>query len=143
VPLLIAAPGIGSHGQICRRTVESLDIYPTLVDLCGLSHAPSSLQGTSLHRLLRDPDAKWDRPAMSQVVRGTGSGDTFGYSLRTERYRYTAWFGKETGEELYDYLNDPRELVNLANHPETDAIRASLRKRLKDCAASRGREIDI
>jgi uncharacterized sulfatase len=143
VPLLIAAPGIGSHGQICRRTVESLDIYPTLVNLCGLSDAPSSLQGTSLHRLLHDPDAKWDRPAMSQVVRGTGSGDAFGYSLRTERYRYTAWFGKETGEELYDYSNDPRELVNLANHPETDAIKASLRKGLKDCAASRGRRIDI
>lgn len=139
VPLIFAGPGVG-RGQVCHRTTEHLDIYPTVAELCRLSNAPTNLQGVSLSRLLQHPGAVWERPAVSQVVRGVKDR---GYSIRTERYRYTAWFGQETGEELYDYEKDPRELVNLATDPSLVKLKHSLRARLDVIAASRGSNHDL
>ncbi|MBN9122698.1 MAG: DUF4976 domain-containing protein, partial [Planctomycetes bacterium] len=70
--------------------------------------------------------AKWDKPALTQVSRGTptATGETtgknpwfLGYSVRTERYRYTEWDGGKKGVQLFDYDKDPGELKNLANDP--------------------------
>jgi iduronate 2-sulfatase len=45
-----------------------------------------------------------------------------GYSMRTERFRYTEWQNRKTGEvltrELYDHDKDPQENVNAADQPE-------------------------
>lgn len=139
VPLIFAGPGVG-RGQVCHRTTEHLDIYPTVTELCQLSEAPSSLQGVSLSGLMKDPRMAWDRPAISQVFRGQKN---HGYSIRTERYRYTLWIGDETGEELYDYEKDPRELVNLANDSSLVKLKQSLRERLDAIAASRGSNLDL
>lgn len=65
VPLILAGPGIRS-GQVCGRTVEHLDIYPTLVELCDLAHVPAGLQGQSLRPLLRNSDIAWDKPAVTE-----------------------------------------------------------------------------
>lgn len=112
VPLIIAAPGQKSKGTVCERTVELLDIYPTLADLCGL-RPEHELHGKSLKPLLENPKNAWDKPAFTQVWR-SGFG---GYSVRTERYRYTEWeFGKR-GVELYDYEKDPEETTNRADDP--------------------------
>src|SRR5262249_5650505 len=106
VPLLIGGAGVQAAGRGCRRTVEHADIYPTLVELCGLRAAPSALHGRSLMPLLRDPRAPWNYPAVSQVLRATGQKRVMGYSLRTERYRYSFWNEGREGEELYDYEKD-------------------------------------
>ena len=52
-----------------------------------------------------------------------------GYSIRTERYRYTEWGGGEYGAELYDYQSDPEEYTNLAGDPSQGAT-LNLMKRL-------------
>lgn len=111
VPLLIAAPGRKGNGSSSSRTVELLDLYPTLADLCGLE-PPAGLHGRSLVPLLDRPTRRWNHPAITQTQRGSG---VMGYSLRTERYRYTEWGrdGRE-GRELYDHETDPAELHNLA-----------------------------
>jgi len=41
-----------------------------------------------------------------------------GYTVRTERWRYTEWDGGKKGIQLYDYEKDPGELKNLAEAPE-------------------------
>ena len=111
-PLIISVPGLRTAGKMCRRTVELVDIYPTLADLTGLK-PPDSLEGFSLVPLLKNPLAKWDHPAFTQVQRG----DTPGHSVRTEDWRYTEWgFGK-MGAELYNEKTDPQELNNLAGEP--------------------------
>ena len=60
-----------------------------------------------------------------------------GYSIRTERYRYSMWGDGKFGEELYDYHNDPREMRNLASS-ET-ARRQQLRSRLDGILKERGK----
>jgi arylsulfatase A-like enzyme len=138
VPFMMAGAGVSAAGKSCRRTSEHLDVYPTLAELCGLQGAPTNLQGRSLVPLLANPDAAWDRPAVSQVSRRVASGPIMGYSLRTERYRYTTWAGGAEGEELYDYDTDPRELRNLASDRESAPLKAQMRARLEQIATSRG-----
>ena len=138
-PLMLCGAGVESRGKTCARTVEFLDIYPTLVELCGLSNVPTHLHGTSLRPLLKNPNAAWDRPAITQVQRQPQrpEGPIHGYSMRTERYRYTMWDRGKEGEELYDYTTDPRELKNLATANESSAVKAALRARMLNIVDSR------
>jgi iduronate 2-sulfatase len=130
VPLIIAAPDLQAPGQPSHRTVELLDLYPTLADLCRLP-APDHLQGVSLRPLLEDPDAPWDRPAFTQTHRAR---DRRGYSIRTAHWRYTEWHGGAAGTELYDHRTDPAELHNLAADPAHAATAAQLSELLKPIA---------
>jgi uncharacterized sulfatase len=136
-PLIMCGAGVSARGQACSRTVEFLDMYPTLADLCGLSDVPKRLHGTSLRPLLENPRAFWDRPAVTQVQRARPAGAVRGYSLRTERYRYSMWDEGREGEELYDYSKDPRELKNLATAGEATALKNGLKSRLQTILASR------
>jgi uncharacterized sulfatase len=129
VPLIIAAPGMKGQGKASPRLVEHVDLYPTLVDLCGFP-VPAGLPGRSLRALLDDPAGPGKPAALTQVRRGGGMMDAEGfkgYSIRTERYRYTEWDGGRRGVQLYDHESDPNELHNLA----TDADHAGTVSRLK------------
>jgi iduronate 2-sulfatase len=138
VPLVLAGAGVPAKGKACRRTVEHLNLYPTLAEMCGLEKVPSYLQGKSMLPLLSNPDGPWDRPAMTQVGRTLGSVPVMGYSLRSERYRYTMWGnGGAEGEELYDYDADPREVKNLAKDSNSAGIKAKLRMELERICAAR------
>ncbi|HBE43428.1 MAG TPA: iduronate-2-sulfatase [Bacteroidales bacterium] len=126
VPLIISVPGSKKSGKICRRTVELVDVYPTLAELTG-QIPPSDLEGNSLVRLLKNPKAGWKHPAYTQVQRGTVPG----HSVRTEKWRYTEWgFGKE-GSELYNEISDPHELRNLAGDPAYAGIVKDMKALLK------------
>jgi uncharacterized sulfatase len=126
VPLLMAAPDQKTKGKGCPRTVELVDIYPTLADLCGLT-PPPGLAGKSLKPLLDNPTAAWDKPAFTQVWRGSFAG----HSVRTERWRYTEWDEGKEGMELYDYNTDPDEKKNLAQNPQFGSTLAELKAMVK------------
>jgi uncharacterized sulfatase len=138
IPFIMAGPGVHAGG-FCRRTTEHLDIYPTLVEFFHLENAPSNLQGTSLMPLLKNPMAAWEKPAITQLRRGYGKDKPagIGYSIRTERYRYTSWEGAQTAEELYDYQTDPREQRNLATDSALQGIKTSLRQQLQSIRKTR------
>ena len=126
IPLMFAGPGISAVGKPSPRTVEFLDIYPTLVDLCGLP-ARSDLEGKSLAPLLRNPTAPWDKPAYTYLHHG----DFLAGSVRTERYRYTEWDADGKIAELYDYESDPSEMHNLARDPKQQQNVATMKRLLK------------
>ena len=113
MPLIIAAPGL-TRDATTARPVELLDLYPTLADLCGIT-APENLEGKSLRPLLTDPvTADWEKPAVTQIWH---SRRAWGYSIRTDRYRYTEWLAGRAGRELYDHSRDADEVHNLAGLP--------------------------
>lgn len=120
VPLIISAPGMKNRGKATAGLAELIDLYPTLADLCGLP-APKNLPGRSLRPLLDDPTRKGKPIAMTQVYRRTKTRpwQRFkGYTIRTQRWRYTEWDGGKRGIELYDHDNDPAEFTNLAKNPK-------------------------
>jgi len=122
-PMIIADPrSTTSLGQTCNRPVGLIDIYPTLVDLCGLP-IPESLDGVSLDPLLANPELNTPEQCLPELtIQGRGN-----YSLRDEEWRYTQYF--DGGEELYNHKKDPYEWVNLATdggHEEVKAYFSSL-----------------
>jgi arylsulfatase A-like enzyme len=117
-PLMIIAPGITRLGQRCPRSVSFIDIYPTLIDVCGLT-PKKELEGKSLLPLLKDPKAKWDRPALTTHGRNN-------HSLRSQRWRYIRY--SDGTEELYDHNNDALEWNNLANDPKYAGVKKQFAK---------------
>ncbi len=127
-PMIFSAPRQNRPGAKTDALAEFVDIYPTLCELCGLP-IPEGLEGTSLVPVMEDPDRPWKKAAFSQYPRGK----IMGYSMRTDRYRYTQWLPRDGGRpsvgheyvppnglvasELYDHQTDPQENVNLANRP--------------------------
>jgi len=114
--LMMVVPGVTKAGQRCGRPVSMLDIYPTLIELCGL-RSRSELQGRSLVPLLKDPAAEWDRPALT-----THGKDN--HSLRTERWRYIRY--SDGTEELYDHSKDEMEWQNLSGDPQYAQVKQRL-----------------
>jgi len=131
-PMIIADPRRKSAGRASPRTVQYLDMYPTLADLCGLPR-PKQLEGASLRPLLDNPEAAWDRPAYTVQVRGW----FIGRSVRTERWRYTEWDEGRRGAALYDHAADPHEMRNLAADPKHAATVSQLRKLLREGPVSK------
>ena len=133
-PLIIKAPGAKGNGQACRRIVEFVDVYPTLTALADIP-TPQAVEGRSLVPLLKNPIAKWDGQAITQVLRPADKRlpePVMGRSIRTERWRYSDWGEGKHGIELYDHHADPMEFNNLALKPdkESKAVMKSLRKTL-------------
>jgi iduronate 2-sulfatase len=113
-PLMIRHPGLAQPGKVSRAIVETVDIFPTLAELCGLT-PPSGLDGRSLRPQLNDPATPAAKPAHGFWTGGQRT-------VRTERWRLTVQSRKETAAarvELFDYQTDPDETRNhAAAHPE-------------------------
>jgi len=132
-PLILSAPGMRARGRHTRALVEFVDIYPTLAELAGLP-LPGHLEGTSFKPLLDDPEQPWKTAAFSQYPRTYQGQRLMGYSMRTDRYRFTRWVdrhdpSKVVAVELYDHQTDPQENVNIANDPANADLVARLTRR--------------
>ncbi|MCA9080921.1 MAG: DUF4976 domain-containing protein, partial [Planctomycetaceae bacterium] len=117
-----------------ERIVEFIDLYPTVADLAGLK-PPRDLPGVSLRPLLDDPHLEWERPAFTQILRPGEPEHIMGRVISTARYRYIEWGGGEQGRELYDVVNDPQEVTNLANEPELQTVVKRLSQLFREHAA--------
>lgn len=122
-PLIIRAPGAKGNGTPSPRVVEFVDVYPTLTSIANVE-SPKNLEGRDLSPLLRDPIAKWDGYAVTQVLRPADDRlktQVMGCSIRTDRWRFTEWAEGSEGVELYDHHSDPMEFNNLAINPDDQA----------------------
>ncbi len=143
IPFIVAGPGV-LKGTVCDQPVSLIDIYPTFMDICGMSDEPNKntnhqyLDGHSVKPLLSDPSANpWGGPdaALSVVASidrlkmgEPGKVERQHYSLRTKKYRYVLCNDGE--EELYDHDIDPYEWKNLASDPRYTGIKTDLQNKL-------------
>jgi arylsulfatase A-like enzyme len=149
-PLIFSAPGL-KPGKSTSPT-EHIDIFPTLCNLTGVP-VPAQLEGKSLQPIMLNNKASVKEFAISQYPRklkkeeaqklGYANGKLMGYSLRTDKYRYTIWMNDFTSKqtydakkmyaaELYDYVKDPLEKVNVVNDKKYKAISADMYKKMID-----------
>jgi iduronate 2-sulfatase len=133
IPLLVRAPGITRPGTHTDALVETVDLYPTLVELAGLPapRGPQPIEGRSFAATLRDA-AIPTKPAVFHAYPRTrpGDGQIIGRAVRTAVHRLVEWkkpgAASETADlELYDYVDDPHETRNHA--ADRPALVASLR----------------
>jgi arylsulfatase A-like enzyme len=125
-PLIVSAPDMKTAGAHTKSLVEYVDIYPTLCDLAGLP-LPSHLEGKSFKPLMENPTRVWKSAAFSQYPRANGANPLMGYSMRTDRYRFTVWVSRDDHSkidaiELYDHQVDPQENYSIAKKPENKAL---------------------
>jgi iduronate 2-sulfatase len=127
VPFLICHPDATGNGQGCERVVESLDFYPTLVELCGLP-TPPDLEGRSLVTLLQNPRANWDHAGFTVW---SENGKTLrGVAVHKDHWRYAEF--EDGSAMLFDQDQDPEELKNVADDLKNAGVRATLSKLVKD-----------
>ena len=156
VPLIVSVPDQSSVGIETDAFVELVDIFPTLCDACQLP-VPTELEGQSMLPVIENSAREWKSATFSQIrrrqIRNYYHNNTLqsltgidlapddsvdGYSMRTERYRYTEWAGysaqgekiADISAELYDYQTDPDETVNIASFPENAELVTRLSERL-------------
>lgn len=149
VPMIFSSPWI--KPSITSTPSEFVDIFPTLCDLAGLP-IPNHLDGKTLVPAMKDPKVKVKEFSVSQYPRsnskneterlGYANGQCMGYSIRTERYRYTIWMGENyrstkpfdkkllIASELYDYKKDPLETVNVADDENYSAVAKEMHNKM-------------
>jgi arylsulfatase A-like enzyme len=115
IPFVVSAPGVTRPGDRTGQPASMVDVFPTLLELCGLPQV-GGLDGISLVPQLRDQRLR-ERPAISTHKRGN-------HAVRSEHWRYIRY--ADGGEELYDHRSDPHEWTNLAGVPEFQAVKAEL-----------------
>jgi iduronate 2-sulfatase len=130
-PLIIAAPGM-KGGLTTRSLTEFVDIYPTIVDYCGLQ-MPHTTAGTSLRPVLKDPSISTKDAAFTLLTRGS---KLHAQSIRTDRWRFTRWSDGQT--ELFDHDADPEELYEVsAEHVDVVAELTTRIKKLPSLAPNK------
>ena len=121
-PLIVKAPGHTKNGKVANALVETVDIYPTLAELCGFDYE-DDLDGESFVPILKNSEMKGKPYARSFYYRNRALGKT----IKTDAYRIVRWATESDSTvavELYDHRNDPGENINIAsvNKALTDSL---------------------
>jgi arylsulfatase A-like enzyme len=104
--LLIKLPGEKHASNEINTIVESVDLYPTLLDFCEID-PPYDLDGESLLETIQSCKTDKKDSALGFWKDGV--------SIRTDSYRLTKFFREEKPKiELYNHLSDPDENHNIA-----------------------------
>ncbi len=119
VPLIFAGEGIKAN-QRCMEPVGLIDIYPTLLELCGLSPNPDN-EGLSLVRQIQNPKAKRRVGALTTFGKGNSS-------IIFDGYHYIEY--EDGSQELYNLEKDPNEWDNIAGDVKYSKVIERLRRQL-------------
>jgi len=121
-PLLLRVPDQPNAGAATDSLAEFVDVYPTLAEACGLG-VGEHCEGTSLMPLLENPSRPWKSAAFSQFRKTINGVPCMGYTMRTDKFRYTEWRNRKNlarvvARELYDHRQDHDENENVADNAE-------------------------
>ncbi len=134
-PLILRVPGQEKPGASTEGLAEFVDVYPTLADACGLP-VPDHCEGTSLMPLVSNPSRPWKRAAFSQFRKTINGVPCMGYTMRTDKYRYTEWRKRNNlsdvvARELYDHRRNNNENENVINKAANKAAVEELAAMIK------------
>ena len=130
IPFIVYAPGYYAP-RTDSHIVANIDLAPTIAQWAGIS-APDTVDGLGMVPILENPSSTWRKDILFEhwpTEEGVGSMIPEFYSIRTAEWKYTEY---STGEvELYDLINDPNELQNIAGKKAYKEIQAELAMKLQ------------
>jgi choline-sulfatase len=121
VPHVWSFPGTLPAGRTLDSPVMNMEIFPTLCGLCGLK-PPPGLEGRSWLPLLDGKEDGSQRRALSENFRAGWASRM----IRAGRWKYC--YFHDDREQLFDLVNDPREVRNVVSRPEHRDLVASLKR---------------
>ncbi|KAA0266427.1 MAG: DUF4976 domain-containing protein, partial [Chloroflexi bacterium] len=130
VPFIVYGPGY-FEPRIDPSLVANIDLYATIAEWARF-HVPATVDGLSMSPLLEDPNAPWRDALLLEhwpTEEGVGSMIPEFHSIRTREWKYTEYSTGET--ELYDLVNDPHEMLNVAGKSAYREIQTELAERLQ------------
>lgn len=127
VPLFIRWPQAAWTPHVVEQLTAHIDLFPTLMDLCGIVPPPGpKVDGVSLRPLIENPTADWPQRTLF-LHNGIDEINRYPGAVRTPRYRMACLLpGPNAGSaainrdstvnpwELYDMLDDPGQKKDLA-----------------------------
>ncbi|PRX11945.1 sulfatase [Nonlabens ulvanivorans] len=117
-------------GKTSDALIENVDIFPTLVEYCGLEGPVSD--GKSILPVINKPHKKWDKAAYSVYARGK---KIIGCTVTDGKWRYTEWRNSATNEilqaELYEHKNSLLAYTNLSGDPAFAKAEKKMKKLLE------------
>jgi arylsulfatase A len=135
VPMFVRWPGHIAPGTVVREIAADIDLFPTLIELCGIDMPETKpLDGRSLAPLLGGRQVEWpDRTLFSVRMDEQPGGQRriAGIAARTPRWRLTVYGDKA---QLYDMITDPGQKQDVApQHPQVAAsLRAAIERWFAD-----------
>ena len=134
-PLMVVRPGATPAYRRSQALGCSIDLMPTLLDLCGLP-VPAEVQGVSLagawdHAAFTPREAVLIETdfALPETAGGARENPPCARAVRTPEALLT-WHGPNTRGELYDLTNDPDCFVNLWDQPRAAGLQRAMTDRL-------------
>ena len=139
VPLIVYDPSAQRDKKFCDKFVESLDIYPTLAELCRLPQ-PKRFDGKSFAALLENANAKGFDAAFNQYQtfqKDPSIKDLMAYAIHTKDYNYIEWQDLENDRkvvqrELYYVKNNRVEQKNIAVDQKNNNIIKVFSQKIED-----------
>jgi arylsulfatase A-like enzyme len=129
VPFTIYVPNGPSNRKTTRKLVQMVDVYPTLVELCGFPKQPE-LEGRSMLPVLNDSNAPaWNFPAYT--IWCEDGRTVTANSVRNDKYRYAEFTAGGGGAMLLDEEADPHEMKNVVNDPKYADVKKEMHELLK------------
>lgn len=118
-PFIIRWPGVTKAGSMCSVPTIHVDIFPTMLELADAPKPRQVLDGESLVKLFRDPNAKLQRDAIFQHFPGyLGAGADSWRTTPVSLVQIGDWklmeFLEDGRLELYNLSDDIGETKNLA-----------------------------
>lgn len=137
IPLLLSHPGALPAARRVSGVADLADVFPTVLDLFGLSAPPNLLCRSLVPSMLGSP-----LPARPSYGESHYAQYSYGWaeqrSLTTERWKFVS----STKPELFDLAADPDEQVNVAaGHPDiVEQLRRALMSRYAEMTPGRAAE---
>jgi len=130
VPFIISWKGRIPAGVVdSEHLLSGLDVLPTLCDYAAIEH-PADFRGNSIREIIENQAADWRDYIVTELATDPKNPDRKGRMIRTARYKYNLYSKGERNEQLFDLVNDPGEMENLAFEPAMQSIKNAHKKML-------------
>ncbi len=120
-------PATGINDQ---QLVSGIDLVPTILDYANVP-IPKGLRGVSLKKAINSPDLIKRDYIVTELGVDPLDQTLTGRMIRTKQFKYNIYSKGQRREELFDMINDPYEMKNLADSPQFQTIKKQLRGKLK------------
>lgn len=142
IPLIMRYPKLANSNLTISEMILNADIAPTFLEMAGVS-IPAQMQGKSLVPLLHGKNENWRKSFLFTYWTDLIYSIPRITAIRTEKYLYSTTPDINDIDELYDVVNDPAELYNLAKKPEFSKIESQLKKELEQLKKETDYKVEV